>query len=87
MLDHEPRFSLKIPPDAGECLLRFVRQLGLTHVYTWISEEQRNREYLSRLAERVHSVGLTLYNVLSPPYTIKAIRRRARSMLSRMSNW
>ena len=63
MLDHEPNFSLKIPPDAGPTLLRFVRQLGLTHVYTWISEEQRNREYLSRLAERIHAAGLTLYNV------------------------
>lgn len=57
------RLSALINPDPNDDELLFLRQLGLSHCYTWVSEEQTTYDYVARLHDRVTKAGLTLYNV------------------------
>lgn len=55
-------FSVQIDPLAERQELDFVRQLGVTHVYTWVRDEQTTRAALRSLREKVEDAGLILYN-------------------------
>jgi mannonate dehydratase len=55
-------FSIKIDPRPTQEHLQFIRQLGVTHVYTWVHENQRDVESLRHLREIVENAGLCLYN-------------------------
>lgn len=57
------KFSLKIDPHPTSEQLQFVRQLGVTHVYTWVNDDQCDAESLKRLRDTVEAAGLCLYNV------------------------
>ncbi len=59
----EPRFSLRIPSHPTPEQLRFVRQLGVGAVYTWVGDDQRSPESLKQLKQTVNESGLELYNV------------------------
>ena len=48
-------------PSADELL--FLRQLGVSHCYTWLPDELTTYDYLARLADQVSRAGLSLYNV------------------------
>lgn len=56
-------FSIKIDPQPTPEHLQYIRQLGVTHVYTWVNENQREVEFLRNLRETVEDAGLCLYNV------------------------
>jgi mannonate dehydratase len=56
------KLSMFITPDPEEEELLFARQLGMDCVYTWLNENQRSPEYLTRLRQRVEAAGLVLYN-------------------------
>lgn len=43
--------------------LIFLVQMGVTHVFTWISNEQSNFQFLFDLRTKVESFGLILWNV------------------------
>ncbi len=51
-----------IPPDAEDDELRFLAQIGLTHCYTWLDDDQLTYDFIARLRERAAKRGLTLYN-------------------------
>ena len=57
------KLSAFINPQPGADELLFLRQLGVTHCYTWLPDELANYDYLSRLVDQVSQTGLTLYNV------------------------
>ena len=54
---------MKIEPEADPEELLFAKQLGLTHVYTWVKEHQQSYEALLALRQKVEVAGLRLYNV------------------------
>ncbi len=56
-------FSIYIRPEADRQELDFVRQLGVTHVYTWVGDDQICAPALRSLREQVEDAGLVLYNV------------------------
>ncbi len=55
-------FSIQIDPQATRQELDFVRQLGVTHVYTWVRDDQITAAVLRTLREKVEDAGLILYN-------------------------
>ena len=58
------KFSVYISPDANDADLLFVKQLGASHVFTWVKSEGINeRVSLFYLRKRVESFGLSLYSV------------------------
>ena len=56
-------FSMSIRPEPSEQDLLFVKQLGVTHVYSWVGGEQRDYAFLANLCQKVEDAGLILYNV------------------------
>jgi len=56
------KFSIKIDPHPTPEHLQFIKQLGVTHVYTWVDENQRDVESLQHLRKTVEAAGLCLYN-------------------------
>lgn len=57
------KLSMLIDPEPSLEQLLFARQLGLSHVYTWVEEHQRDYDFLLNLRQKVEDAGLTLYNV------------------------
>ena len=57
------KLSAFINPQPSDDELIFLRQLGVSHCYTWLPDELTNYEDLARLVEKVTRAGLTLYNV------------------------
>ena len=57
------KLSAAINPQPGADELLFLRQLGLSHCYTWLPDELTNFDYLAHLVDQVARAGLTLYNV------------------------
>jgi mannonate dehydratase len=57
------KLSMLISPDATDDELVFARQLGVSCVYTWVGDHQRDYEFLVGLRRKVENAGLTLYNV------------------------
>lgn len=57
------KLCAKIDPLATEADLVFLEQLGITHGYTWITEEQFTVEFIKDLKERLKKHGITLFNV------------------------
>ena len=57
------KFSAKIASEPNPAELRFLQQLGLNYVYTWVKQDQSNTESLLGLRQAVERAGLTLYNV------------------------
>ncbi len=62
------KISASIPADVSEEYLQFLQQIGVNWVYTWVTEDQANAEFISSLIEkaarydiRVDSVGYTGY--------------------------
>ena len=56
------RISSRIRPEADRSELDFLRQLGVSHVYTWVRSDQTDAGSLRTLRERVEDAGLVLYN-------------------------
>lgn len=56
------KVSAHIQPEPREEELRHLQQMGVTHCYAWVSEEQCNVPFLTALRESVESYGLTLWN-------------------------
>ncbi|MCY4072212.1 MAG: mannonate dehydratase [Chloroflexi bacterium] len=56
------KLSAWINPRPKDDELTFLRQLGLSHCYTWLPDELTNYEYMASLVDRVTRAGLTLYN-------------------------
>lgn len=57
------KLSVEIPPAPTNDDLAFIRQLGVSHVYTWVADDQRSLTYLRALKRQVEAAGLTLFNV------------------------
>ena len=57
------KLSMLIPPQPSAADLRFVAELGLTHVFTWVPAELSGVAELTALRRRVEGAGLTLFNV------------------------
>ena len=56
------KLSMKIDPDVSDEKLLLGRQLGVDCCYVWVSPEQANAEFLSRLKTRVADHGLELFH-------------------------
>ena len=56
------KLSAYIEPQPGDDELLFLRQLGLSHCYTWLPDELTNYETMAALRDRTAAAGLTLYN-------------------------
>ena len=56
------KLSMLIDPEPSKEQLLFARQLGLSYVYTWVEEHQRDYDFLLNLRQKVEAAGLTLYN-------------------------
>ena len=56
------KLSAFINPQPSDDELLFLRQLGVTHCYTWLPDELTNDEHLAALVAKVSHAGLTLYN-------------------------
>ena len=54
-------FSMSIRPDPSDEELLFVKQLGVTHVYSWVGGDQREFAFLANLRPEVEDAGLTLW--------------------------
>jgi mannonate dehydratase len=57
------KLSMHVGSDPSADELLFARQLGLDCVYTWVSGERQNYDYLLELRKRVEDAGLILWNV------------------------
>ncbi len=57
------KLSMNINSEPSDDELLFARQLGITHPYTWVRNDQRDYESLARLRDRVEAAGLQLWNV------------------------
>lgn len=57
------KLSAFINPQPSDDELLFLRQLGVSHCYTWLPDELTNYENMAQLVEKVTRAGLTLYNV------------------------
>ena len=57
------KLSAFINPQPSDDELLFLRQLGVSHCYTWLPDELTNYEDMARLVETVSQAGLTLYDV------------------------
>jgi len=62
-VESQIKLSAWIDPRPQDDELTFLRQLGLSHCYTWLPDELTNYEYMASLVDRVTRAGLTLYNV------------------------
>lgn len=49
-------------PEPSDESLRHLQQMGVTHCYAWVGEEQCNTPFLTALRERVESFGIALWN-------------------------
>lgn len=56
------KLSMMVDPRPTQDQLKFAKQLGLDHVYTWVNEDQRDYDPLRNLYQTVKDAGLTLYN-------------------------
>ena len=56
------KLSVFIPPRPTERQLRFVAQLGVRYVYTWLGDDQLDVGSLRALMRSIEPYGLTLYN-------------------------
>lgn len=56
------KLSVYVPPRPTESQLRFVAQLGVRHVYTWLGDDQLDVASLRALKRTLEPFGLTLYN-------------------------
>ena len=57
------KFSISIDPEPSDDELRFIKQLGISHVFTWVREEQIDYEFISRLKQKTDSHDLVLNNL------------------------
>ena len=57
------KLSMLIPPQPSDADLRFVAELGLSHVFTWVPAELSGTAELRALRRLVEDAGLTLFNV------------------------
>ena len=58
-----PKICCLISPDPSNDELKYIRQLGVSHVFTWITNEQTNLKFLQKLKNKTEKYNLTLYNV------------------------
>ena len=56
------KVSAHVAPEPSDESLRHLQQMGVTHCYAWVVEEQCNVPFLTGLREKVESFGLTLWN-------------------------
>ena len=49
-------------PEPSDESLRHLQQMGVTHCYAWVVEEQCNVPFLTGLREKVEAFGLILWN-------------------------
>lgn len=57
------KMSCLISPVPSDDELNLVVQMGATHVFTWVSNEQSSEEFLRELRSAVEAKGLCLWNV------------------------
>ncbi len=57
------KLSMIVDPQPDDDQLKFAKQLGLNHVYTWVDANQRDYNFLANLRQKTADAGLTLYNV------------------------
>eukprot|EP01084_Bolivina_argentea_P110911 197984_1 len=60
---NQPKISCQITPNPSHDELRLLQQMGVTHCFAWIPDEQININYLKKLKEKVNSHELILYNI------------------------
>ena len=56
------KVSAHVAPEPSDESLRHLQQMGVTHCYAWVVEEQCNVPFLTGLREKVEAFGLTLWN-------------------------
>jgi mannonate dehydratase len=56
------KLSVYVPPRPTQSQLRFVAQLGVRHVYTWVGDDQLDAVSLRALTKTLEHYGLALYN-------------------------
>lgn len=56
------KLSVYIPPRPTQSQLRFVAQLGVRYVYTWLGDDQLDAGSIRALERTLEPHGLTLYN-------------------------
>ena len=61
--DSRIKLSNRIDPECDDDFLRFLQQMGMDYCYAWVSKEQANYEFISRLKERTAKFGLKLFNI------------------------
>lgn len=61
-VDSQIKLSAWINPRPSDDELTFLRQLGLSHCYTWLPDQLTHYDYMASLVDRVARAGLTLYN-------------------------
>lgn len=53
-----PKISCLVAPTPSDDELRFLQQMGVTHCFTWISNEQSTLDFVVGLRERLARAGL-----------------------------
>ena len=61
-MESKIKLSAFIEPQPSDDELLFLRQLGLSHCYTWLPDELTNYEHIAALRDKAAKAGLTLYN-------------------------
>ena len=57
------KFSSLVSPNPSQKEIKFLNQLGVDHVYTWIVPKQANVKFLTRLRKKLNAAGITLWSV------------------------
>lgn len=59
-----PKVSCLISPDPADHELQLLRQMGVSHCFTWVEEPEHETEaHLTKIAAKCRDSGLVLYNV------------------------
>lgn len=63
LLADGPKIECLVSPDPPDSEIQFLQQMGVTHCYAWITDEQSNVPFVSRLVNRLKAAGIVLWTV------------------------
>ena len=57
------KFSSLVSPNPSAKEIKFLNQLGINYVYTWVVPNQANVKFITRLRKKLNKAGITLWSV------------------------
>jgi mannonate dehydratase len=58
-----PKIECLVSPDPTDSEIQFLQQMGVTHCYAWLTDEQSNVPFVSKLVNRLRAANIVLWTV------------------------